>query len=241
MESNDEDEKVVIYPIESHKTMLDYYNAMLPKMIPKIPLSLLLCGPRQSGKTTTLINLIYHYYSRVYKYHQIYLFSPSVFLDPQYNMIDCKKYEDFDSDLVQKLLNDLKYTIKNYGKDRTPRVLFIFDDIISDPNAHNSYSLISSLFIKGRHYNADVIIATQSLTMISPVIRKNSLQIILYNTQENEREILLKEFASRGSKKEYYNMLMKVFNEPYNSLYINTQAHTKDKKYIKNFQEFISY
>lgn len=239
-ESSSEDEKVVIYPIQSHKTMLDYYNSLLPEMIPKIPLSTLICGARNSGKTTALINLVVRYYSRIYKQRYIYLFSPSVYLDPQYKLLDCNKFEEFDESLVQKLMDDLKKSIKEYGKDRTPRCLIMLDDIISDPNTHNSHSLISSLYIKGRHYNCDVILLSQSLTMVSTSIRKNSLSIILFNSNEAEKEVILKEFGSRAVKKQMYNMMDYVFNERYNSLYIDLTAH-KEERFIKNFNEYLNY
>jgi hypothetical protein len=241
MSSSDDEDKVEIYPINTPKTMLEYFNSLIPSYIPYLPLSILMIGSRQSGKTTCLVNLVSRFYSKIYKPEHVYIFSPSVFLDPQYQLIKGNKYETFDSNLVEELMNDLKKCIKRYGQDRSPRHLFLLDDIISDPSAHNSYSLISKLYISGRHFNCDVILLTQSITMVAPVIRKNSLAIISFNLQEAEKEILLKEFGSRRVKKEFYQMLEDCFDHKYNSLYINVQAHNKGEKYIKNFNEFVSY
>ena len=83
---------------------------------PDLPTSFLLAAPTASGKTLIVLNLLLRYYKD--QFARIWMFSPSIKLDPQYaplrkyldHMTDQKKeplyFEDLEQSVLGKLLDE---------------------------------------------------------------------------------------------------------------------------------------
>jgi hypothetical protein len=98
--------------------------------LPALPTSFVLVAPTASGKSVVLLSLLLKFYRGMFD--RIWVFSPSIFLDPQYKplrkyleaMTDQNKeplmFEDFDQGAVGKILDDQR-AIVEFCRKRSER------------------------------------------------------------------------------------------------------------------------
>jgi hypothetical protein len=97
---------------------------------PDIPTSFILAAPTASGKTQIILNLLLRYYKDMFA--RIWMFSPSIKLDPQYEPL--RKYlekmsdqdqeplmfEDLDQQVLGKILDDQRAICEECRKRKQP-------------------------------------------------------------------------------------------------------------------------
>lgn len=223
------------------------------KIIPKHPFRLLLSGESGSGKTLCLLNLLLRneFYRGFFRY--IILISPNYHNDLQYQVLEkyiieeeikAKKnkqykpvilehYESFNAGEMDEILNELSEAKEKMGRSMKP-VLFLLDDVIDDSKLMNS-KFFSMLGTRSRHYNASVIITTQSYMRVKRTTRLNMTHIIVFKPRtKGEEDRIYNEIISGCSKNEFSKLCDFVYSEPFRFLVVNI-ANPKDKLYM-NFE-----
>jgi len=108
---------------------------------PDLPTSFLLAAPTASGKTMIILNLLLRYYKDMFA--RIWIFSPSIKLDPQYAPLrkyleamcgqdkECLMYEDLDQKVLGKLLDEQRMITEQCRKRKIKalQVCVVLDDL----------------------------------------------------------------------------------------------------------------
>ena len=95
--------------------------------------------------------------------------------------------------------------------------------------------MLHSLFTRGRHTQISTIVSTQKYNAISPIIRVNATELIIFRLRSNQDlNIFLEENGALLGK----NVLLEVYREatkaPYSFLYIKLNSKDiNDMFYIK--------
>jgi GTPase SAR1 family protein len=219
------------------------------------PFTLLLVGPKGSGKSNVILRLIYgnskkrgcttdnkHYKYYRHFFDKIYVFSPTWALDPK--MQRCKIpdeqiFEDEDDyeEVLQTIVEGQMEDIKEDGKDEADHVLLIFSDLAGTKMFSNNRSILNKIAFNHRHLKVSSIVDSQSLRQINSSFRSNLSGIMLFAGITNRLEIkkVQDEFLGKYTEKEGREILQYTFkDDPYAFLYINFQ---KRGKLYKKFNE----
>ena len=133
-------------------------------------------------------------------------------------------------------MDDIFSEIEDYNKKRKRKILIIFDDMISHVMSDKkAQQTLKDLFIRCRKLNILLCFLTQSYFSVPKDVRLNCTHYILFKLN-NKRE--LQYIVINHSADMDYKYFIKIYRdctkEPFNFLTIDT---TKDKKFIKNFDE----
>ena len=119
----DEDRSIKVYPGASPTHPCSYGPPL-----PDLPTNFLLAAPTASGKTMIILNLILRYYKG--EFARIWIFCPSIRLDPQFKplveylekMSDPQKeplmFEDLDQAVLGKLLDEQRTITEECRNER---------------------------------------------------------------------------------------------------------------------------
>ena len=247
-----DEEKIVIKPLKTAPSLKEILNENIPEFLPKLPLICSVVARTNSGKSVVITSLIADYYVPIgtFKPENIFYISPSIHIDPTFKKLPdgVKKYETYDESLLIELMDEMKEKRKMYNDLFIPPVLCVFDDCLAETNdngrrAFDNNSIISKLFTRGRHLGISVIVTSQKYNSLSRTIKVNSLYVIFLNSIEGEVETILEDHASRHRKKDFLKMWEGVFDgsDHYVNLMIDTTSKNPRKKYIVNFQRYVSY
>lgn len=191
-----------------------------------------LVAKRKSGKSYLLRHIVKHY---AHNYSKIFVCCPTEELRPFYgsfvpsNCIFPTYTEEWGNELLLRLHEANKGTDENEMK----RVLLILDDIVSDVDLHHSSS-IETIYSRGRHLGITMVLTTQYLKNVSPLIRGNSDYILAAQQNKASVELLCSEFLSGDISKQDFLKLYNKNTFDFNFLMINcssTKTGARDEIY----------
>jgi len=227
------DQDLIIKAIETSKNKVKVSEYQKEHVIPKHPFRAILSGCSGSGKSNLLINLLTN--KKFYKdfFDIIFLISPTAGkLDDSYIALENSKTKsklaiisDLDPEKIEGIMDINKEIIEDKGVHKAPRILLVYDDIISDTKFMNSRPFVHS-FVASRHYNASVIVCTQRFNSVPRVCRLQANAIFFFKGTNSEQEVLAQEFCPPNFhwKKEFMRVIDHATNEKYSFLFINGQA-----------------
>jgi len=198
------------------------------KNSPKRPISMLVDGIRNSGKTYMMEQVIPLLVEKN-KISKTILISGTGKIQNNFKFVKKNdRYEPAEmSEVIGKLLAIQKRKAKE-NKKKPPRVMLILDDVVgtSSNGKRLRYNKeLEFLYIGGRHYNIDIITLVQNLLAVPPSIRSNSDILIMFKTPSiNKQKFIIENFISGtvGDKNESRRILMEeVFTEPFRALIVN--------------------
>ena len=173
---------------------------------------MLICGPSNSGKTNTLLHMLYE----LLDYDKIYLFSKNLHQN---------KYQD--------LLQEFAETINPHGDEIIPleelqadnQKIVVFDDLVCEKTQND----IINYFINGRHKNCCVIYLTQTFYKVPKNIRDNCSHFCIFRFLPRENKRIADEIGVD------HNALDRATDKKYSFFY-----YDKPQKLMKkNFDEDI--
>ena len=227
--------------ITKYEFTCDDVDDTIPLPLPqKGGFAMLIIGKPGSGKTTLILSLICKKgkaFNR--KFDRVYLWSPSLITmkdDPFELIPEDQKFDEATLENLSEVLSEIK--------DSGEKVLFIFDDVISDLRGKGRgavENLLQKIFFNRRHLagaggSLSIIATSQAYNKIDTKLRKTASQIICYrNFHKKETESLFDEVILIP-KKEYTDTLRYVFNKKHDFLYIDT-TQQPDKMLHKNFNQ----
>lgn len=217
------------------------------------PFTLLLVAPKGSGKSTTILRLIYgnrkskrcdngttHYKFYRHFFDKVYVFSPTWEMDEKTQRCRIPPDQVFDEpeeyeEVIGEILAAQAEDIEEDGKDDADHILMIFSDLAGTKLFSQKKGIMNKLAFNHRHYKVSLIIDTQSLRQINPAFRENLSGIMLFGGINNRKELqkIYEEYLGKYSQKEAQEILDYVFKDsPFNFLFVNFQ---KRGRLYKNF------
>lgn len=191
----------------------------------------IIAGPSGCGKTNLLISLIES--ENGIKFENLYIYSKTLEQD---------KY---------KYLYDVLSPIKGIGyytfsspedviapNEAKRNSVFIFDDVICD----KKQDCVRNLFCMGRHYQADAIYLTQTLTKLSKhLIRDNCNFVILFKQDDMNLKHAYNDFGVNCDMKfdDFRKFCLECWREKYGFVVIDLDSDPNDGRYRRNFNEFL--
>lgn len=187
--------------VEQKAVGIKEFDPMIMKDWPAF--TALFLGRRGTGKSVLLRDFLYKTRAN---YGQCHVFSTTAHLQkdlfdyvPKLNI-----HKGFDLDEIQRLYNEQERACSEAeetieGKASVPILLFVFDDIISDPNVRHS-PLYDSMYTLGRHIRIAMITLSQEFAGqygIKKVCRANlDLVVSFFPTNYGDRKAAVEQYLS---------------------------------------------
>ena len=202
-------------------------NPHYEKHFIKIPFRMLIVGNSGSGKTSTLMNLIYN--------------MPDTFEEI---IICCKsKAEPIYEFLEDKYKKNKEVKIMEFGKDGLPDIdkmdkeqqrLLIYDDLVNEKDQR----AICESFIRARKKNCSLCYLTQSYYAVPKMIRNNLTYIIIKQLSSLKNlTMIINEYSLGVDKKAMKEMYDDATKEKMGFLMLDLEGD-RDKRFRSNFDEF---
>lgn len=168
--------------------------------------TVVLTGKRNSGKSLLLRHIVKKYKD---EFQSIFVICPTEIVADFYGkFIEPKNiFYEYKEEWVEQLIKTMTEKTRNEGG--TVNVLLILDDVGSEDNFKKSKNL-ERLFTRGRHIKVALIMTTQYLYMIPPVVRSNADYILVGQQNGASVEILSDEYRNPIlSRKEFIQLYLK--------------------------------
>jgi len=219
------------------------------KTIPKF-FSIIVNGVRRSGKsrlTDFLINEIFD--DEKHKFDNCYLLSSTAKQqDDVFQFVDRENIiDELTDERIRKIFDEREKIVESYKKNPhlfqfQPNCLIIIDDLLSDSKGKSLWHSkpISELFFKGRHMMASLIVLSQYVKALSPLMRSNAdLLIYFRDLRADNRKCVLDEYLCFCNDKEIQKDGEKLMTE-ITSQRFNAMAIDRYKgQYSKSFDEYV--
>ncbi len=210
-----------IYPVRNENKTAKPLKHPISDIMPDLQrgFTLLLCMPRQSGKSTLIVNLLLNpNMLKRENYNTCYIFSPTCMLDdttkPLRDHFKNSMYTKYDDGIVRDIINYQKA----YDDDERPRVMIVIDDFIGKKS-----KALDACVTKSRHYNINgIIYSTQALKTVKKTVRTNFTDVILGRIY-NQKEFMgiYEEFGCiYGTFKKFKKMFDYATRKKYSFLYL---------------------
>ena len=113
-------------------------------------------------------------------------------------------------------------TTENTDKndDDASHILLILDDCIADVNFNKSKSL-KQLFVRGRHLKISIIITSQYINSLPPIIRSNCDWVAVSQVNTQGLDLLMNEYRFGNINKENFRQLYFKNTSKFGFLLIN--------------------
>jgi len=224
---------------------------MLPD--PREGFMLGLVARRGSGKSFCIYNLLTKFYKGCFD--RVYIYNPSygndLTLSPQSLGLPEESFFDFvDVDFIEQVLEEQIQQKKEYDdgklkKKNLDRVLFVFDDCISDPNfvSNRNSNIMNKLAFKGRHLRCNCIIASQSYNAgMSRRLRVNVPNWIFFKTDNlKERKAIIEEQGGICDEKKFEQMFDYATAGDYDFFFVYGNCPNKKMKFRRNLDNILEY
>ena len=142
-------------------------------------------------------------------------------------------YEDFFYKIDEETGRRVRRKRKKDEKPTYPEYLLFVDDSIEHLRNPGKIQGVSALITKSRQYNIHIIICSQFYTAVSPVIRSNIKNIIIFGTNAKEIKKISDEHSLFDGFKTFKKYFQALTDEPYSNVKINYN-YTANKVFDDN-------
>jgi hypothetical protein len=204
-----------------------------------------------------ILNLLLRYYKD--QFARIWIFSPSIKLDPQYaplrkhleKMTDQQKeplmFEDMDQAALGKVLDEQRKITEECRKRKVkaPQVCVILDDMADRGDilqrrqgGTSGGSWLVTLATRGRHFGVTWLISSLCLNVVGTVIRKNARRLCIWRLRNyKEIETLCEELSGVYDKNTILELYRHATEEPYSFLFVRLDAKTREDMFWLRFEK----
>ena len=186
------------------------------------PIRLITSGFSGCGKTNLIVNILMNDKLLGNVYDNIYIINPNFYNDGLYHgYFDIPKenvYLEYSDDVITQIIK------KSIPSEKT---VIVIDDCVGTEDFYQRFaSKKSSPLIKlathGRHSGISMIILTQSMKYVTPIIRQQSNVLIVFQAFSKQEQKNIYEEKGRGSFDEFKTFLEKQTERSYQFLVIST-------------------
>jgi len=207
------------YLLKSHNPHFDRHHI-------KLPFRLIIAGNSGSGKTQTLLNLLYNMPNT---FEKIYIITKCK-SEPLYEFLEDKLGEDGLS--IKEGISELPDVD---SLDKTQNNLIVLDDLVNE--SAKAQRPIADYFIRARKKNASIVYISQSFYAVPKLIRDNISYLIIKQVSSMKNLTMICRECSLGIDKK---QLKKIYDDATQSkqdfLLIDLEGE-KDERFRKNFDE----
>lgn len=227
-------------PVKEVKVQ-EYSKPKIHELLPQPPFLLTVVAPRKSGKTNLMVDAMTDKHKYKAKFDDIFIWSQTYHLDAKWkklNLEDDNVFTEWNGEEARTLLREVEDEVAEHP-DR--HFLFIFDDMI-DANVMNpnKIGVLESIAVRGRHSNVSIIIITQQYMKLSPPIRNNTTNLIVFRIR-NKNEL------AKITNENQENLDVDSFNKIYGYatgtkfcfLHVNNQEPDPRFRFRKNWNELL--
>lgn len=231
-------------PIETEKTIRirgreepipQNFKNFNPRMIQEwSDCAVIIYGRRRTGKSTAMKHFVYE---NKKLWDEVYLFSETAYLQPDlFDFVpEDNQFDGFNVEKLEQLLAEQEYDVdqklKNGQEKKIKHLLFLFDDVISNPKIRKCPAF-NGLFTKGRHIRCSVIVLTQSIggqNGIPKLVRDNvDLCISFFPHNAIDRESMVERYLSIKDKKIGDLVLKNITFEEYTAIAVLLAKNGKE-------------
>lgn len=207
-------------------------------MLPQIPFFVGIVGPRHSGKTVLLYNLLSTkpgMYGKTFKKENIVFFSPTKDKDPTLHALKLKNVYGPPTS-AEWLVNNIVEQQKAFAEiDDLTGVLMVFDDITQ---IRDAWKPLENLSYLGRHDHIHVLYVSHKISSIPRGIRTQTQQWILFKPhEESERQWILETFSRSRTYDIWNDAMMRAWKIPHNFVYIDFERKDPNEVYRSGFND----
>ena len=228
------------------------------EILPAVPFRMIFSGPSGCGKSEAIVSMILDLMRDKRGksvFSRVYVFSPSIGVDQCWKPVmdfvrkelgvDTDKepcfFSTFDKEAIQdiKAVQERIVMMQRERKDKTMHgILVVYDDWADDPGVTRHSQLLWSAYVRGRHCFQSTIMATQAYRQLSPIIRKNATDLVIFK-QRNAMELkaLLEENSAVYAPGVLERMYYEATKEPFSFLYLKLTAKTPEEFAWLRFEE----
>lgn len=177
-----------------------------------IPLhpTIMACGKRRTGKTTSLDNLM----EKTMRHIPFGIVMTATKMNGfwQTRVPERFVFQGWREDILAAFTARQKKLVAKLGK-KDPRTFafIILDDVIADQKAIRYSKLINSFFVEGRHMNATILITTQYMKGVGPMVRGNvDIAILQPIYSIADREVIRDLYGGFMAKKDFMRLMDEV-------------------------------
>lgn len=180
------------YLLKQHNPHFDVHHI-------KLPFRMIICGNSGSGKTQTLLNLLYNMPDT---FEKIFI-TTKCKDEPLYNFLE-DKLGDHGLQITEGIseLPDLD------GFDKTQSSLVILDDLVNEPAKQQRP--ICDYFIRARKKNCSLIYITQSYYQVPKLIRDNITYLVIKQVSSMRNLTMICRECSLGIER---NQLKQIYDD----------------------------
>jgi len=204
--------------------------------LPEPPFLLTVVAPRKSGKTNLVVDLLLDADKYKNKFDVIFIWSRTFHLDGKWKNICLPPgsiFDKFNENDVTVLLE----TAEEVNKVTPVNTLFIFDDMVTE-GIMNSRRMgaLEAIAVRGRHVNVSIIIITQQYLALSPPVRNNTTNMVIFRVRNgDEMEKITRENREWMKEQDFKAMFYDITKDPYSFLHINNQRQDPKERFHKNW------
>jgi hypothetical protein len=222
---------------KTNKDGLEQPESVELDIFPKLPMGCLIIGRSGSGKTQAMINMLTNDNLLADYFDIVYLFTDA---KPDKELIKDLKLEkqniitDFDEEKVKTIMDRAENTIQKNGFKNSPKIMMLFDDILSNQKFLKSKTL-TRLATANRHFNISYIFCSQYYKKLPPVVRTNARYYMIFPSSMSEVEKIADELCPpRISKKQFIQYLQYATDKQYSFLSINADSQEPLRRMFEN-------
>ena len=124
---------------------------------------------------------------------------------------------------------------KRMGHKLLPQILIICDDLAHLKRVVRG-DLLSSIFIRGRHFGCNCIVLTQRYRLLDQNLRTNANALIFFRARNGKDvEALVEENSALADTDTLFRLYDHATREKYSFLYIDLMESSPDKTFYKKF------
>jgi hypothetical protein len=205
-------------------------------LIPQLPFYCIITGPRHSGKTVLLHNLLskkHGFYGHAFKPQNIVLYSPTYNFDETLHDLKLKNVYTPPTDPRWMVTEIQKIQESFRESDNMTGVLLVMEDITQIKDA---WRILEDLGYTGRHYHIHVLAIAHKMSSIVRGVRTQTQQWIIFRPhEESEREWILDVFSRKNTRHIWETALERAWNIPYNFVYVDFERKGVSNIYRSGF------
>lgn len=218
-----------IKSIKPVKEKMDKYIKDIPDGISRRNgMIYLLVGSGGSGKTSLLLNQFRKGGSYHRKFHNLYLFTPSIsFMSVQNHPFEKhdKVYHELTRESLDDLYTELKERKEDYDEDGDEEMEYncvIIDDFASSLKEKDVQKLLNTMLIKARHLNTAFIFTLQSYLYFPKMLRKQTTYATIFKPKNKEEWNTVNQELLQMKEDDAKKIYDYVFGKEYSHLDIDT-------------------
>lgn len=211
--------------------------------LPKVPMFWGFIGPRHSGKSNLICNLLKQdplWYGGFFQEDNVVIYSPTIEYDKTFERLPYKKYGTKTS--VKALIDHCRNQQEEFMREKDHKgnsivdeLLMVFDDITPIPEAWRELVVLG---YKGRHYHMHIFYVSHKMSSVTRGARLNTTQWCLFKPlEDSEFDWILACFAKKRSWPVWTVALQRCWGQEYNFAFIDTMQKDFHMRFRNGFHD----